>query len=112
MAVFEHLIKFEDIIFKVDNALLDIDPMINTVDGKLRYSKVNQKERDNLAFNILIATGFYVIHDLQQESYIKTSIEDAVIDVDIDNILWDKVIKKPSVNQILSDLHEYLYLNK
>ena len=101
---FTHQIRLEDVIAKTDSALTSINPTVTFNGVKTKYAKIPPAERDNVIFNCLIATGYYIIHELEADYELKTSIEDAELDVDIKRLLNEKVFPKESINTLLSEL--------
>ena len=104
MNQFTHQIRFEDVIAKTDAALLSINPTVTVNGVKTKFDKVKASERDNIVFNALISTGFHIIHELEADYDIKTSIEDAELDINVTRLISEKVFPKESVNTLLSEL--------
>ena len=101
---FTHQIRFEDVIAKTDAALLSINPTVTVNGVKTKFDKVKAADRDNIVFNALISTGFYIINELEADYEVKTSIEDAELDVDVKRLLNEKLSPKESINTLLSEL--------
>ena len=108
MREFTHQIKFEDVIAKTHYALLSINPTVTVGGEKIKFSSVKGNKIDDIVFNTLISTGFHIIHELEDDYKIKTSIEGAELDVKVDDLLRDKIFRKASFDQMIAEVVENL----
>ena len=85
---------------------MEINPEIVVSGEKKQYIDLTGRERENIAFNSLIATGYNIISELQIVDYIKTSIEDAEIDINVDDLLRERIFRNSTINELLAELVE------
>lgn len=103
---FTHQIRFEDVIWATDKALKRINPIVMDNGKSKKYSEIIGSESANIIFNVLIATGFHIIFELESEFYIKTSIDNAELDININTLLKEKQFPSDGINTLLSKLTE------
>lgn len=106
MIEFQHLIRFEDVIYRIIEDLEEINPKVIISGEKKRYSDLDVNGKENAAFNTLIATGYNIICELQIKEYIKTSIENAEVDIAVDDLLTEKIFRNSTIDKLLAKLVE------